>query len=426
MMKRPRIGKYGAGLLLPLICGWVVPGKAVSGGESQAVTGARARDLEVTQVPGSRDTLWRIEQEPTLVLGLSEGRDEYLFFHIRGATRLSTGNIVVLNGGTRELRAFSPSGRHLWTAGGPGDGPGEMRAPSYLERLPGDLLQVQDVVSRIRYAPDGTLADHDRLAIEDLVKFGRYFVAECPVPGFVGDQVLACTSSGDVAQLPGEAGPWRRESRLVLLPWQLDSIIPLGVFLVEDAWALPLVRPAGVTVRALTGAMGYASPPMSRRGVFAIGGWPRKLVAAETGGDLVFAFDLVQGRALPSVAIRNVRRPPTTAELAGAWKAVAGSARLRNMYRPEYLEEHLPTPDSIPNLDDLVVDDLGMVWVGLYQGVASAPRWYNVYGPGGLFAARVAMPAGVEVLEIGADYVLGVIRDALDVERIALLTLVRG
>ena len=36
------------------------------------------------------------------------------------------------------------------------------------------------------------------------------------------------------------------------------------------------------------------------------------------------------------------------------------------------------------------------------------------------------MPAGVEALEIGADYVLGITRDALDVERVVLLNLARN
>ena len=88
--------------------------------------------------------------------------------------------------------------------------------------------------------------------------------------------------------------------------------------------------------------------------------------------------------------------------------------------------EHLPAPDSIPNVDHLVVDDLGMVWVGSYQADPSATRFYHVYGTEGPFLAQVTMPAGVEVLEIGAGHVLGITRDDLDVERIVLLNLDRS
>ena len=115
------------------------------------------------------DPSWQIDPEPALVLGLLEGPEQHLFSQICGATRLTTGTIVMLDGASRQLPAFSPDGAHVWTAGGPGEGPGEMRSPTHLERLPGDTLQVQDGIARIRYASDGTLIAHDRLAVGDLV-----------------------------------------------------------------------------------------------------------------------------------------------------------------------------------------------------------------------------------------------------------------
>ena len=127
--------------------------------------------------------------------------------------------------------------------------------------------------------------------------------------------------------------------------------------------------------------------------------------------------------ALPVVAIpiRQVRRPPTEDEISVDLEVVF---RTYPHWRghPEYLE--LPKPDSIPNLDDLVVDQLGRVWVGSYQADPAVARVYHVYDmEEQTLAARVAMPAGVEVLEIGADYVLGITRDALDIEHIVLLDL---
>ena len=104
-----------------------------------------------------------------------------------------------------------------------------------------------------------------------------------------------------------------------------------------------------------------------------------------------------------------------------AWEAAAA----RSFSSPRHLREHLPAPDSIPNVDHLVVDDLGMVWVGSYVADPAAPRLYHVYDPKGRFLARVTMPGGVEVVEIGAGHVLGVNRDEMDVERVVLLTLVR-
>ncbi len=373
------------------------------------------------------DPLWQIAPEPTLVLGELEGPDAYLFSQIRGTTRLSTGTIVVLDGASSQLRAFSPDGAHLWSAGGPGEGPGEMRNPTHLETLPGDTIQVQDGLARIRYAAAGALIAHERLAVGDLQRFGRYYASECSVPSFVADRVIACTGTDfDPAAMPREAGPWRLEDELAVLPWTLDSIDRLGVFLKEVGWALPfrgLPRlPEQLVV--LSGGMGYAPPPMARKGVYAVGGWPRKLAVADGWGDVVRAFDLAADSVSPgaSIPVRHARRPPTADELAAAWEAVSA----RRVGSPEYVREHLPAPDSVPNIDHLVVDHPGMVWVGSYQHDASAPRLYHVYDTEGRFLARVAMPPGVEVLEIGGDYVLGITRDELDVERIVLHTLTRS
>ena len=87
----------------------------------------------------SRDTIWRIEPGPALLLGRSEGPDAYLFYQIRGAVRLSTGMIVVLDGASRQLRAFSPDGSHVWTAGGPGEGPGVDGRGSWWWRTTGGM-----------------------------------------------------------------------------------------------------------------------------------------------------------------------------------------------------------------------------------------------------------------------------------------------
>ena len=379
--------------------------------------------------PASSDTIWQIEPEPALILGRFEEQTEQQFYQIRGAVRLSTGAVVVLDGASRELRAFSSDGTHLWTAGGPGDGPGELRNPGHIEKLPGDILQVQDGVARIRYGPAGSVIAHEQLAVADLLEFGQYYAWECPLPSFVGDQVLACAGGGfDARNIPREAGPWRGETELALLPWSLDSIAGLGTFLIEEAWALrpeqPLVLPEGIVLVGGGSGLELAFPPMSRKGLFALGGWPRKLAVADSRGDLVHAFDLAADSALPGVTIpiRNVRRPPTADELATAWQA----ASTRSRDSPEYLREHLPAPDSIPNVDDLLVDDEGMVWVGSYRADPSAPRLYHVYDTEGRFLARVTMPADLDVLEIGAGHVLGTTRDELDVERVVLLELTRG
>lgn len=51
--------------------------------------------------------------------------------------------------------------------------------------------------------------------------------------------VPACSGGFDFHTAPRDEGPWRGETELAVLPWTLDSITQLGVFLKEEAWALP-------------------------------------------------------------------------------------------------------------------------------------------------------------------------------------------
>ena len=68
---------------------------------------------------------WSMGTEPTLRIGTVAGDPDYIFERVRGATRMDDGTIVVLEGGTNELRLFDSSGRFVRNLGGTGEGPGE-------------------------------------------------------------------------------------------------------------------------------------------------------------------------------------------------------------------------------------------------------------------------------------------------------------
>jgi hypothetical protein len=51
---------------------------------------------------------------------------------------------------------------------------------------------------------------------------------------------------------------------------------------------------------------------------------------------------------------------------------------------------------------------------------------YVVVSAAGTVVARVSVPAGVKLVEIGSDYVLGVAKDRDDVESIVMYGLRRG
>src|ERR1051325_349587 len=67
-----------------------------------------------------------IGPRPTLVLGAG-GAPETEFFRIRAAWRLNDGSVAVVDGGTSEIRVFSPRGVYRYSFGRTGEGPGEFR-----------------------------------------------------------------------------------------------------------------------------------------------------------------------------------------------------------------------------------------------------------------------------------------------------------
>ena len=90
--------------------------------------------------PPARIPLARITAEPALQIGVVEGDHNYELFRVTGAVWLSDGRVVVVNGGTAELRYYDREGRFLRRVGGRGKGPGEFTALTRVYRAAGDTV----------------------------------------------------------------------------------------------------------------------------------------------------------------------------------------------------------------------------------------------------------------------------------------------
>lgn len=87
-----------------------------------------------------------------------------------------------------------------------------------------------------------------------------------------------------------------------------------------------------------------------------------------------------------------------------------GIERLRSLF------EEMPLPETIPVFSRLLIDEGGLLWAELYRyDVRRPPRWL-VFGPNGEGLGSVDMPSGLNVLQIGQDFVLGVWEDELEVQ----------
>ena len=94
---------------------------------SQAVTKFDSAGVSIVI---SRSALWQsrvpwsVAGQPSVVIGSAMGGAGELYV-VTDALRLPTGEIVIANDGSKEIRAFDVSGRHLWSAGREGKGPSE-------------------------------------------------------------------------------------------------------------------------------------------------------------------------------------------------------------------------------------------------------------------------------------------------------------
>jgi hypothetical protein len=88
--------------------------------------------------------VWTLSTDPALEIGVREGDDPYQFDRATGSALLADGRVVVLDGGSREIRFFDADGVFLVAVGGEGEGPGEFRTPTRLRRTLGDSIQIWD------------------------------------------------------------------------------------------------------------------------------------------------------------------------------------------------------------------------------------------------------------------------------------------
>lgn len=83
-------------------------------------------------------------------------------------------------------------------------------------------------------------------------------------------------------------------------------------------------------------------------------------------------------------------------------------------------------PSMKPAYSQLVVDSLGHVWLSEYRsGESQVDRSWNVFAPDGTWLGSLGLPGRFQPYQIGADYLLGLSRDELDVETVQVLRLNR-
>ena len=93
-----------------------------------------------TRGPEARSPLgWVVDSVPDFVIGTGGGPHEILY-RVQGLRGLPDGGVLVVDGGSREIRFYDPRGRLVDLAGGKGGGPGEFEDPVLVPSVTGDSL----------------------------------------------------------------------------------------------------------------------------------------------------------------------------------------------------------------------------------------------------------------------------------------------
>jgi hypothetical protein len=94
----------------------------------------------------------------------------------------------------------------------------------------------------------------------------------------------------------------------------------------------------------------------------------------------------------------------------------AGEEVLKKMY------EVLPVADSVPYMGEIVASSFGLLWVGDYRPHrGSAQSRYTVFDATGAAVQRMIVEPGMTILDMRDKELLVLVRDSLDVERIAIV-----
>lgn len=338
----------------------------------------------------------RILGPPALRIGGVAGPADLLLVGVVGAVRLPEGGLAIADAGNFRVLFVDGAGKWVATVGREGDGPGEFRLPQWMGWCRDGSLGVVDASpARITFlSPKGTL------------------VGTAPLPaGLEFDLPLRC--------LGGE--------EIVLLLNQIRRQIRPGEFIGQPTALARTRTPSGLDTIALRGTQDYYTAksigafsdiPLGRATLAAAG--PDLLYLATNDEGEVWVFDMAgaeRGRFRARIARRRVSRDD--------WKRAIEYRidaqpllRTRKVLRTVLAE--LSAPRDFPRIDRIHADAGNNLWVRTFDNFGTTVATWIIVSPDGTPQAVAATPRNLRILEIGMNHLVGVTRDADEVEEVVM------
>lgn len=344
---------------------------------------------------------WIASGEPLLEVGGASPPQGHDIHRVTGVERLEHDRWAIADDSRKEIRIFDTSGRLLRTIGGEGGGPGEFRQIAGLYFVGGDSLAAWD-------------PREQRLTVFD--SSGKVARSVDPVPppsgrfpplhGILRDRSLILGSGLDVTGVfLGGTGTRRPERALFRYSRKGERLNMVGRFPGTEQFAW--VRADGFSLRRL---------PFGRGTHFAVGAG--RIFVATNNGDEIRGFG-PQGNLRLVIRIPNSRSPVTQEDIQAVRQRRLSdiepeerAEELRRLNTVEFPDEKAPFTDLVAGADD-------RIWVrGRQVSPSSTDVEWMVFGANGVLRAIVTIPASLELLAAGENWIAGIQSDDLDIETV--------
>ena len=362
------------------------------------VDSAGVRIVESTSAAWPPAEEWTVSPEPVFRLGNLEDDPFSQFFRILDVALLAGGDVIVVDGGSSEVRRYDATGRHMWSAGGRGEGPGEFRSPRYLGRRDdGSFLVWDRSLFRLSViGENGEVILSQRRSSPD----GREFI----VQGLFDDGAWLVTFPVSISA-PSAGTAWADTIGL----WRYDPVR-------EDR-----VRLAGIIGQRWIWTGQHMLPvPFSPRPLRAIDG---SRLAVASGPDAEISVHDAAGSLVARYRFARDREPVTESDVRQVIESLveigqsgAPAAAWRDW------RDRMEIPRYEPAFDWLLADGNGTLWARRFQSdpLSREPPSWDVFDPTGVYLGSVSTPGGLAVLAIGDGLLAGVYRDELGVEYVGV------
>lgn len=353
-----------------------------------------------------------VDTTPTFRLGSGAADDAPLFGHVTAMHVLASGTIAILDLTESELLFVDSAGTVLGRAAGKGSGPGEFPGgfgPAMVQTFAGRGDSLYAVINR---------ADVAVFVPSHVVRTSK--LEPLPGGGFSAPLAVvgaALITANRLQRNPPAPGVYADSGRLERHP--LDGSAG------DTLDAVPLVETRYHPMGAYPAPFGRRLQVASKQD-WLVTGFPEQFKVAWRGAD---------GRI---TQIARVSKPavPMTAEIVERHKArvfenFGGSPEERAAMEADLSLDQLPK--VLPAFAEVKVDGAGRAWLREYTDLdglgpmnadmGKGPRWrsdkpvrWYVLGTDGAFLGEVQLPAGFVLHDIAKDKIVGVVRDADDVE----------